>query len=343
LARANLRFSKQGGRKRGWCPSGIRNQMEISVTPARPYWKGYLKLSLVSCPIALYTGTSSTERVSFRQINKKTGNRLRQQLVDEITREPVESFDKGRGYEYAKNAYILVDDEELDAIAIESNHTIEIDSFVPRKQIDERYLDGTYYIMPNDQVGQEAFAVIREAMRGKGMAALGRVVLAKRERPIMLQPWDKGLMGTTLRYPYEIRDAKEYFEGVPNVKLDPDMLKLAEQILQSKATDFDPSRFVDCREEVVAEMLKKKQAGMPVSRELGAPRLQNVLNLMDALRGSIAQEKAASTPPKKARKRSDGQGEMLLPISGQKSKQGLEKPAERVSAHRKRAGSSFGN
>jgi DNA end-binding protein Ku len=142
------------------------------MAPARPYWKGHLKLSLVSCPIALYTGTSSTERVAFRQINKQTGNRLRQQLVDEVTREPVEASDKGRGYEYAKNAYIPVDDDELDAIAIESNHTIEIDSFVPRGQIDERYLDNPYYITPNDQVGQEAFAVVREAMRGKGMDAL---------------------------------------------------------------------------------------------------------------------------------------------------------------------------
>jgi Ku protein len=195
------------------------------MAPARPYWKGYLKLSLVSCPIALYTGTSSTERVAFRQINKQTGNRLRQQLVDEVTRAPVESSDKGRGYEYAKNAYIPVDDDELDAIAIESNHTIEIDSFVPRGQIDERYLDNPYYITPNDQVGQEAFAVVREAMRGKGMVALGRVVLAKRERVTMLQPWNKGLMGTTLRYPYEIRDAKEYFEDIPNVKVEPDMLQ----------------------------------------------------------------------------------------------------------------------
>ena len=185
------------------------------MAPARPYWKGYLKLSLVSCPIALYTGTSSTERVSFRQINKKTGNRLRQQLVDEVTREPVDGADKGRGYEYAKNAYIPVDDDELDAIAIESNHTIEIDSFVPREQIDERYLDSPYYITPNDPVGLEAFALIREAMRREGMAALGRVVLGKRERVIMLQPWDKGLMGTTLRYPYDIRDAKRLFRGYP--------------------------------------------------------------------------------------------------------------------------------
>jgi DNA end-binding protein Ku len=295
------------------------------MAPARPYWKGYLKLSLVSCPIALYTGTSSTERVSFRQINKKTGNRLRQQLIDEVTRDSVEGEDKGRGYEYSKNAYIPVDDDELDAIAIESNHTIEIDSFVPREQIDQRYLDSPYYIMPNDQVGQEAFAVIREAMRGKGMAALGRVVLAKRERVIMLEPWDKGLMGTTLRYPYEIRDAKEYFDDIPNAKLEPDMLKLAEHILQSKATDFDPSQFADHYEEAVVAMLKKKQAGMPVSREHAAPRPQNVVNLMDALRRSIAQEKAASAPQKKGRKRIEGQSEMLLPIPGKKGKDAVAK------------------
>ena len=308
------------------------------MAPARAYWKGYLKLSLVSCPIALYTGTASTERVAFHQINKQTGNRLRQQLVDEVTREPVEGADKGRGYEYAKNAYIPVDDDELDAIAIESNHTIEIDSFVPRGQIDERYLDSPYYIAPNDRVGQEAFAVIREAMRGKGMAALGRVVLAKRERVIMIEPWDKGLMGTTLRYPYEIRDAKEYFDDIPSVQLEPDMLKLAENILQSKATDFDPSQFVDHYEEAVVDMLKKKQAGMPVSREHVTPQPQNVVNLMDALRRSIAQEKAASAPLKKGRKRTEGQSEMLLPIPGRKGKEATAKPAERSSARQKKAG-----
>ena len=307
------------------------------MAPARPYWQGYLKLSLVSCPIALYTGTSSTERVSFRQINKKTGNRLRQQLVDEVTRETVEAHDKGRGYEYSKNAYIPVDDDELDAIAIESNHAIDIDSFVPREQIDERYLDNPYYIMPNDQAGQEAFAVIREAMRGKGMVALGRVVLAKRERVIMLQPWGNGLMGTTLRYPYELRDAKEYFDDIPNVKLEADMLKLAEHILQSKAADFDPAQFVDHYEEAVVEMLKKKEAGLPVSREHAAPRPQNVVNLMDALRRSIAEEKA-SAAPKKGRKRAEGQGEMLLSIPGKKGKDAVANPTERQSARQKRTG-----
>jgi DNA end-binding protein Ku len=308
------------------------------MAPARAFWKGYLKLSLVSCPIALYTGTSATERVSFRQINKKTGHRLRQELVDVVTRQPVEGEAKGRGYEYAKNAYIPVDDDELDALAIESKHTIEIDSFVPREQIDERYLDNPYYITPDGQVGQDAFAVIREAMRGKDMVALGRVVLAKRERVIMLQPWDKGLMATTLRYPYEIRDAKEYFDDIPDVKVEPDMLKLAEHILQNKATDFDPSQFADHYEEAVVEMLKKKQAGITVSRERATPRPQNVANLMEALRRSIAQEKATPTPPKKGRKRIEGQGEILFPISGKKGKQATAKPAERASARQENAG-----
>jgi Ku70/Ku80 beta-barrel domain len=166
----------------------------------------------------------------------------RQHLVDEVTREVVEDDNKGRGYEYAKNAYIPVDDDEFDAIAVDSTHTINIDPFVPRKEIDERYLDTPYYITPDGDVGQEAFAVIREAMRGKDMVALGRVVLSKRERVIMLEAWDKGLIGTTLRYPYEIREAKEYFDDVPDLKVAPDMLKLADHILKSKATDFDPSQ-----------------------------------------------------------------------------------------------------
>jgi len=308
------------------------------VAPGRPYWKGYLKLALVSCPIALYTASSSSERVSFRQINKKTGNRLRQQLVDEVTREPVENEDKGRGYEYAKGAYIEVDDDELDAIAVESNHTIEIDSFVPRAQIDERYLDSPYYIMPNHQVGQEAFAVIRDAMRGKGMVALARVVLAKRERVIMLQPWDKGLMGTTLRYPYELRDAKEYFDELPNVKVAPDMLKLAEHILETKEADFDPTQFVDHYEEAVVDMLKKKQAGLATPKGKAVEPPRNVINLMDALKKSLAADKGARPlQAKKGKKRIEGQREMLLPIAGKKGKE-TAKPVVRTAARQKRAG-----
>jgi DNA end-binding protein Ku len=308
------------------------------VAPARPYWKGYLRLSLVSCPIAVYTATSSTERVSFRQINKKTGNRLRQQLVDDVTREPVENEDKGRGYEYAKNAYLMVEDDELDGIAIESTHTIDIDSFVPREEIDERYLDSPYYIAPNDEVGQDAFAVIREAMWEKGMVALGRIVLAKRERVMMLQPWEKGLMGTTLRYPYEIRDAKDYFDDIPNTKIAPDMLKLAEHIVETKEAEFDPSKFADHYEEAVVEMLKKKQAGATVLRGKSAEPPPNVINLMDALRRSVAADKSPKNAPKKGRKRVAGQGEMLLPIPGKKAKETAAKPAARPSARQKKAG-----
>jgi DNA end-binding protein Ku len=303
------------------------------MAPGRPYWKGYLKLALVSCPIALYTASSSSERVAFRQINKKTGNRLRQQLVDEVTREPVENDDKGRGYEYSKGAYIEVDDDELDAVAVESNHTIEIDSFVPRTQIDERYFDSPYYIIPNDQVGHEAFAVIRDAMRGKGMVALARVVLAKRERVIMLQPWEKGLMGTTLRYPYELRDSKEYFDDLPNVKVAPDMLKIAQHILETKEADFDPSQFVDHYEEAVVEMLKKKQAGLATPKGKASEPPRNVINLMDALKKSIA-DKGARPAAKKGKKRIEGQREMLLPIAGKKGKEAA-KPEARPATRRK--------
>ncbi|HME85090.1 MAG TPA: Ku protein [Roseiarcus sp.] len=302
----------------------------------RPYWKGYIKLALVSCPIALYTASSSSERVAFRQINKKTGNRLRQQLVDDVTREPVEAADKGRGYEYAKNSYLPIEDEEIESIEVESNHMIEIDSFVPRSEIDERYLDSPYYIGPNDPVGQEAFAVIREAMRGKDMVALGRVVLAKRERVIMLQPWEKGLLGTTLRYPYEVRDSKDYFYDIPDVKIAPDMLTLAEHILKSKETKFDPSIFVDRYEQAVLQLLEKKQQGMPAPKAAPFVAPTNVVSLMDALRRSIAEDskagapaKAATAPqPQKGKKRVPGQGELLLPIAGRKGESKAEtKPA----------------
>jgi DNA end-binding protein Ku len=263
----------------------------------RPNWKGYLKLSLVSCPIALYPAASSAERVSFRQINKKTGNRLKQQLVDSETREPIEPEDKGRGYEIGKNEFIQVEDAELEAIEIESTHTIEIDKFVPNAQIDKRYFDTPYYIAPTDKVGQDAFAVIREAMRGKDMVALGRVVVAKREHVIALEPYEKGLLGTTLRYAYEVRNATDYFEDIEDVKIPADMLKLAQHILDTKAGDFDPTTFVDHYETALVELLKRKQAGLPQKREPDHPQPRNVINLMDALQRSIAAEGAGEKKP----------------------------------------------
>jgi DNA end-binding protein Ku len=293
----------------------------------RPYWKGYLKLSLVACPVSVFSATTSGERVSFRQINRQTGNRLRQQLIDEVTRDVVDAADKGRGYEVDKNVYIQVEDEELEALEIESNHTIDIDRFVPRDQIDERYHDQSYYIAPSDQVGREAFAVIREAMRGKDMVGLGRIVLAKRERVVALQPWEKGLLGTTLRYAYEVRNAGEVFDEIPDIKIPKEMLGLAEHILEGKAGEFDPSEFVDRYEEAVVDMLKQKQAGVAVPKQKAAAPASNVVNLMDALRKSIAAEKSA---PKEQGKRTKGKGkpadlqrqpQFKFPIEGGKAKQ----------------------
>jgi Ku protein len=195
---------------------------EPTSETVRPYWKGYLKLALVSCPIALHAACSSLERIAFRQINKATGNRLRQQLIDEETREPVAPEHKGRGYEIGKGHYLVIEDAELDAIKIESTHTIEIDRLVPRRQIDQRFFDTPYYVTPNEPVGQDAFAVIREALRHKGMVALGRLVLSKRERVIALEPYDRGLLGTTLRYPYEVRDAADYFAELRAIDVAPD-------------------------------------------------------------------------------------------------------------------------
>jgi DNA end-binding protein Ku len=272
------------------------------MAPSRPFWKGYLKLSLVSCPIALFPASSSSERVSFRQINKKTGHRLKQQLVDSVTGEVVESQDKGRGYEIGKNEYMPVEDEELDNLALESTHTIDIEKFVPRSEIDERYLDSPYYLTPENKVGQDAFAVIREAMRRKGMVGLGKVVISRRERIVMLEPFEQGLMATTLRYGYEIRDAKGYFEDIPSVKLPDEMVQLAEHILETKAGHFDPAEFEDCYEVAVVEMLKRKQAGMPVKKEAPVAAPGTVVNLMDALRRSVQSERGAKKKGEAAEK-----------------------------------------
>jgi DNA end-binding protein Ku len=264
----------------------------------RAYWKGYLKLSLVSCPIALYPAASASERVSFHRINKKTGNRLRQQNVDSESSEPVEKEDVGRGYEVAKGQYIQVEDDELEKIQIESTHTIEIDSFVPRDEIDERYIDSSYYIAPTDKVGQEAFAVIRDAIRDRNLVGLGRVVLTRRERVMMLEAFDKGLLATSLRYAYEVREAGVYFEDIPDLKLPKEMSELAGHIIDTKASHFDPKKFEDHYENALVELLRTKQAGRviePIRDEAPAP--QRVINLMDALRASLGTEAGAAKKP----------------------------------------------
>ena len=209
--------------------------------------------------------SSTSERVSFNRINKKTGNRLKQLNVDSETGEQVEREDVGRGYEVGKGEYLQIEDEEIEKIQIESTHAIDIDSFVPKAEIDNRYLDSPYYIAPTDKVGQEAFAVIRDTIRDKGMVALGRVVLARREHVVMLEAFDKGLLATTLRYPYEVREAAAYFEDVPDLKLPKEMKELAAHIVDCKATNFDPTAFQDHYETALVEMLRAKQAGRVIA------------------------------------------------------------------------------
>jgi DNA end-binding protein Ku len=253
----------------------------------RAYWKGYLKLSLVSCPIALYPASSASERVSFHRINKKTGNRLRQQMIDPETGEPVAKEDIGRGYEVGKGQYIEIEDEEIEKIQIESTHTIDIDQFVPKAEVDERYLENPYYLAPTDKVGQEPFAVIRDAIRDLNMVALGRVVLSRREHVIMLEPFERGLLGTTLRYPYEVRKEDAYFDDIADVKLPAEMRELAAHIVKTKSGHFDPAKFEDHYETALVELLRRKQEGKRIEPIREAPRPSNVVNLMDALRKSV--------------------------------------------------------
>src|SRR5215468_4019783 len=257
----------------------------------RAYWKGYLKLSLVSCPIALFPASSEREKISFHQLNKETGNRIKYKKVDAETGEEVDSAEIIKGYEVGKGEYIELQPEELEAVAIESKRVIDIDEFVPKKEIDDLYLNNPYYLVPDGEVGQQAFAVIREAIRKEGMVALGRVVFTSREHVIGLEPRGKGLIGMTLRYPYEVRNEDEYFEDIADEKIPKDMLELASHIVETKAGHFEPEKFEDQYEDALKELIQKKQAG----EKIEPPRERapaNVINLMDALRRSVEAERA---------------------------------------------------
>ena len=253
----------------------------------RAYWKGSLKLSLVSCPVLLYPATTASDKTRFHMINRETGNRLKQQMVDAETGDVVEGEDKARGYELKKGEYVEIDKEELEAVQIESNHTIDIDSFVPKEEIDERYLNHPYYIVPDGKAGLDAFAVIRDAMKNKDRVALARIVLTNREHVIALEPRGRGLLGITLRYPYEIRDEDEYFDGIKSPKISKDMIDLASHILDTKAAHFDPGKFKDEYETALKTLVKRKAAGKPVKTAVSEERPSNVINLMDALKQSL--------------------------------------------------------
>lgn len=304
----------------------------------RAYWKGFLRLSLVSCPIQLFPATSEREKVSFNQINKETGNRIRYRKIDEDTGEEVDSENIVKGYQIAKGQYIVIDDDELESIALESTKTIEIDKFVPKSEIDDLYNIRPYYIAPDGKVGQDAFVVIRDIIEKMNMVALGRVVLTSREHVIAMQPRGKGIMGTLLRYPYEVRDEKEYFDDIPNLKVGKDMMDLAKHIVETKSGHFEPEGFEDHYEVALKELIDKKSKGIKIE----APRERapaKVINLMDALRRSVKAElqPGHKQQAKRSKKRIEGQKEMLFSISGKRAaKEEARKPTP--AARRRKAG-----
>jgi len=304
----------------------------------RAYWKGYLRLSLVSCPIALYPATSEREKVSFNQINKTTGHRIRYRKVDAETGDEVPTEDIIKGYEVAKGEYIEITDQEMESVALESTKTIEID---------ELYNIRPYYIAPDGKVGQDAFVVIRNIIEQMKMVAIGRVVLTSREHVIAISPRDKGLMGTLLRFPYEVRDPAEYFDDIPNVKLTKDMMELARHIVETKSGHFEPEKFEDHYEHALKDLIEKKAKG----EKIEAPKVEptgKVINLMDALRRSVQAEKVTAETARPARATKKGrknvahkdvaQKEMLLPIAGKKAAPQAETGKARSPARHRKAG-----
>jgi DNA end-binding protein Ku len=270
----------------------------------RAYWKGYLRLSLVSCPIALFPATSEREKIRFHQLNKNTGNRVRYRKVDEETGDEVEQSDIMKGYEAEKGKYIELTKDELEAVAIDSTRMIDIDEFVPEKEIDELYIGNPYYIVPDGEVGAQAYAVIREAIKQEGMVALGRVVFTSREHIIGLKPRGKGMMGVTLRYPYEVRNEDEYFDDIPDEKVTKDMLDLAKHIVDQKAGHFKPDKFEDRYEDALKDLLKKKQHGEKIVATKGSEP-SKVINLMDALRRSAKGDTARPSERSPARRKTE--------------------------------------
>ncbi|MBW9064924.1 Ku protein [Rhizobium herbae] len=265
----------------------------------RASWKGYLKLSLVSCPVRLYPATSSSERISFNQLHKDTHNRINMKPVDpELGL--VERADLVKGYEYEDKKYIIIEDADLDSVRIESNHTMNIEAFVDEKSVDVIYQDAPYYLAPDGAMAEETFIVLREAMRKSGKLAIARLVLSSRERVVTIGARETGMFVCTLRNPSEVRGTAEYFGNIPVGKPEPEMLQLAEALIEQKLTTFDPRNYEDRYEVALMQMIREKLKGhKPIIA--AAPERGNVINLMDALKASLSQSK----PPAKSKSKSE--------------------------------------
>jgi DNA end-binding protein Ku len=268
------------------------------IMAARPTWQGHLKLSLVTCPVALYTATSSASHVSFHLINPETNNRIRMVPTDPDAG-PVERSDLVKGYEVSKDEYVLFDEEDFDKVRLESTRTISIDEFVDEADIDRLYWNDPFYVVPEKGVGAEAFAVIRDAMAAAGKIAIGCLVLRGRERQIALEVRGKGLVAYSLRAHDEVRDAADYFDDIPTVKADKDMVEIATRIIGQKEAEFDPSEFRDRYDEALKEMIKAKQKGGKDLVEAPEPDDTNVVDLMEALRASLKGSAGGAKAPAK--------------------------------------------
>jgi DNA end-binding protein Ku len=253
---------------------------------ARPTWQGHLKLSLVTCPVALYTATTSANHVSFHLINPETNNRIRMVPTDPETG-PIERSDLVKGYEVSKDEYVLMDDADFEKVRLESTRTIDIGQFVDIDGIDRLYWDSPFYVVPEKGVGAEAFAVIRDAMEETGKVAIGTVVIRGRERQLALEVRGKGLVAYSLRAHDEVRDAGDFFDGIPDVEADPDMVDIAERIIGQKEAEFDPSKFKDRYDDALMALIKAKQKGGKKLVEAPEPEDTNVIDLMEALRNSL--------------------------------------------------------
>jgi DNA end-binding protein Ku len=264
----------------------FRCQTKESAMAARPTWQGHLKLSLVTCPVALYTATSASSHVSFHLINPDTNNRIRMVPTDPDTG-PIERSELVKGYEVSKDEYVLFDDEDFEKVKLESTRTIDIGQFVDEDEIDRLYWDSPFYVVPEKGVGAEAFAVIRDAMKEAGKIAIGCLVLRNRERQIALEVRGRGLVAYTLRPHEEVRDAGDFFDDIPAVKADKDMVDIATRIIGQKEADFDPSDFKDRYDDALKEMVRAKQKGGKGLVEAPEPDDTNVVDLMAALRASL--------------------------------------------------------
>ena len=271
----------------------------------RANWKGFLKVGEVSCPVALYTAASTSDRIAFHTLNRKTGNRLRRVFVDSETGDPVERDEQVKGYEIASGEYVVLDADEVAAAVPSSDKTLSITAFIGCDDIDDVYFDKPYYLVPADADAAEAFALIREGMRGKKVAALAQTVLFRRVRTVLIRAHDEGLIATTLNFDYEVRDAEEVFADIPDIRIQDEMLELAQHIIKTKRGKFDPRKFDDRYETALADLVRAKIEGRTIQQRKKAEP-EPVVDLMAALRESAAMAKPARRTSANPRPRSGG-------------------------------------